>query len=1407
MKKTLATATYIAALRLCILILTSVATTATANAGRHHTSRTTLPNMHVNAMTQDSLGYIWVGTANGLCRDKGNGYDIFSSDKANPATIPSNNVTALLYRNGALWVATARGVAAKPAHSNEFIRYSVKSEKQLSEGYYHGFITFDGKIYAYGYNGLYEIDPVNHLLVPKVNFDRRDIEAAALDRSGNMWISTGNELLCIDPDFRITSRVALPEDENVSAMLADGNYIILGSQAGMLRFDPATLQVIRMPGAENLANTPVNTLLPIERTDKLLVGTRGHGPQLFDKRSGTLHPVTGKFNLTRIPSVDITATFLDRDRNLWFGTFDKGVFRIPGRNDVFNDDTPLTGAFRGSFVTRIQGDSRNRFWIGTRYRGLALYDPASGKITGFTPDTHPWLKAFPTQFVQEIFIDSAGRLWVGMDNGLFVCSMGDGTSLQNLMTLPRIGNIVTIAEDSRNRVWVGSSDGGLRIFNPDLTEVPRNPSPLFTSSNITRLLPYDENRMLAASYLDNIYLIDLDNLNATALDSRHHSQWDMAIDIYRARNGELWMGTYDNGLICYNPATGTLRHFTDFKSHDILAIREDDHGNIWCCSSYGIYRIDPHTSAINTYLKHDGITGNQYHEKCAFADHNGNLYFGGNYGIQHIIPANASAEINNIPIYLTELRTLNREPQPGDSLSVTDLPFLRRLDLDYDNNALSIGFTGLNYDSTLEYAYMLEGFDKMWIYPGGYNHAIYSNLPAGNYRFLVKVKDNDKWSDATQLLEVNVAEAPWLHPLAKVGYVIFILMLIIVLSQLYIRLRLEKERLALAEKKMEDERQLSLQKTNFFNNISHELRTPITLIYSPVKFMRKNFRTMRPDEIEESLEYIDNNIDRLLTLTTQILRFRTIQGESLPLQVDWHDPIAQTDNIIRLYNIYAAEKDLAVSFSCPHDSIKAVYDSDKLEKIMNNLLFNAVKYTPPKGHIIVRLELTNHPEGKPDNPLGTYMEIQVTDDGVGIPTEETKKLFTRFKRFFNRFSNSKTGGFGIGLNFVKHLVEKHHGVITYRPNSVKGTTFIVDIPVDKTAYAESEWVHENPDKPAGNGNTPPHADETGNIENINHNMAPAQREPVGGTADSDADSTLDDENEPAGEPTRHKILVVEDKKEMAGFIASVFSSEADVTIAENGHSGLHKAAEELPDVIISDIMMPLMTGYEMLSRIKSEPATSHIPVVLLTAKSRDEDKIKGYDTGADIYMEKPFNPEVLHSAVNSILAKLERQKHQIVSTAGTADTPPADEMAPLDRKFLTKLYAYINDNIGNSELNVNALGRELGFSRTNFYRKIKALTGVTPNDLLRVCRLNRAAQLLITREHTIGEISDMTGFGTQSHFSNLFKKHFGLSPRDYLARHQSAPSASSPQPPSPIRPNHPNPNPPPNHLNPDSRWG
>lgn len=1355
-----------------------------AGAAPTHAMRDDLSNLHVNALAQDSLGYIWVGTANGLCRDKGKGYDIFFADKTDPATIPSNNVTALRYDNGVLWVATARGIASKAADSNSFIRYSVKSDK-LAEGYYRGFVRFAGKLYTYGYNGLYEIDTESHSLVPRVSFDHRDIEAAAIDSAGNLWVSSGNELVCLDPQLHIVKRIALPEANLTSSMLPDGDNIILGTQSGLMLLSPAKSRIVPMPGAAPLCETPINTILPLGETDRILVGTRGRGPMVFDKKTGSLLDLSSRTSFGDVPSIDVTALILDKEQNLWLGTFDKGVFMMSNRSSTFNHDRALTDAFKDFFVTRVTGDDAGRLWIGTRYRGLSCFDRNTGRMTAFSRADTPWLSSFPAQFVQEIFLDSSGRLWVGMDDGLFTCVPTAGPSLSNPRLFPHTGNVVTIAEAPDRTIWVGYSDRGIRRFSPEgePLQSPAN-SPLFTSDNITRILPYDESHMLVASFLDNIYLVDTSDFTAIALDSEFQQEWDMAIDVFQSRNGTLWIGTYDNGLLAYNPRNRQFRHFTDFKSHDILAVREDSHGNIWCSSSYGIYRIDPLSGGITSYLKQDGIPGNQYHEKCSYTDADGLIYFGGNYGLQQILPDNLTTLRHHIPIYLTELRTLNREAE-NDQITQTDLPFLKNLDLDYDNNALSIGFTGLNYNSPVEYAYMLEGFDKMWIYTGEYNHAIYSNLPPGNYRFLVKVKENDLWSEPTHLLQVSVAEAPWLHPLAKVAYALLIIIMVAMLTQLYIRLRLEKERLSLAEKKVEDERQMSQRKVNFFNNISHELRTPITLIYAPVKYLHKNHRTLSQQEIENTLDYIDKNVDRLLALTTQILKFRTVQGETLPLKVGEYDPVTQIDNIIRLYNIYAAEKDLSVTFVSSREPFKAVYDSDKLEKIINNLLFNAVKYTPPKGHITVRLDVTDNPEGVIDNRLGTYMEIQVIDDGVGIPADQDQSLFTRFRRYLNPFSFRKEGGFGIGLNFVKKLVAKHHGVITHRANTVKGTTFIVDIPILPEAYSESEWISDTEgdgDMTATSvGDHSPVVPTTLSDEVVAAAAVAAAPAHESDTAEPEPDDENEDHENDSTEAARHKILVVEDKKEMADFIASVFAGEADVILAPDGLSGLQKAVDELPDVIISDVMMPLMNGYEMLSRIKNEPATCHIPVVLLTAKSRDEDRITGYDTGADLYMAKPFNPQVLRSAVNSILAKIERQKQQVVSTAGTSPEPVADEMSPLDRKFLARLYAYINENISNSELNVNLLGRDLGFSRTNFYRKIKALTGVTPNELLRVCRLNRAAQLLCTREYTVGEISDMTGFGTQSHFSNLFKKQFGVTPSAYPAS-LAAKSAAGPSP-------------------------
>lgn len=446
-----------------------------------------------------------------------------------------------------------------------------------------------------------------------------------------------------------------------------------------------------------------------------------------------------------------------------------------------------------------------------------------------------------------------------------------------------------------------------------------------------------------------------------------------------------------------------------------------------------------------------------------------------------------------------------------------------------------------------------------------------------------------------------------------------------------------------------------------------------------------------------------------------------------------------------------AEKNQIVEFDCPYDSLTVIYDADKLDKIMNNLLMNATKYTLDSGRIIVKLDLTKYPERTTGNDW-TYMEIRVTDNGIGIDKNDFTRLFKRFSRLVTPSKYGQIKGFGIGLNYVYHLVENHKGKIRAERNVSRGMTFTVVIPVCESAYSEDERASDDMDMKQ-------------------------EAEQAAGSDILPAIPVTDDaaEEEAAG-AERRKILIIEDNPDMNAFIAGLFSDKFDVTTAFDGLNGLQRAVETVPDIIISDVLMPRMDGYELCSEVKKNKDICHIPVILLTAKVMDEEQIRGYDQGADMYLSKPFNPSVLISIVNRMMAKQDKLKVLLISACGAQDSVPAEkdvrlELSPLDRKFLDKLYKYIEDNIPNDDININILSRELGYSRANFYRKIKALTGATPNDLLKTYRLNRAAELILTREYTLGEISEMTGFGTQSHFSNLFKKHFGISPKEYLTEH------------------------------------
>lgn len=1316
-----------------VAILAAVALALPLRAAEFVNSNT-LSNLHVYAIEQDSLGYIWVATANGLCRHLGDSYDVFYCNQSDTTSLPSNNTTGLFYKHPNLWVSTGRGVASKDIHSKRFIRYS---EGDSCDGFFRGFVEFQGDIYAYGFGGIYSVNQDRRKLEKVFSFPYSSVNTVVVTGDGAIWAASNQRLAKLNSRFKPVSSTKLPPECVINAIVPHNNILYLGTTDGLKVYDPSTEKISPAISDSPYNKMVVNSLLRID-ADHILVNTRGGGQFFFDAETGSCSLKSTNFNLDNVQDEDISAAYIDSNKKLWLGTFDRGILKAHDYTSMFNADIKLENAFKGNFVTRISADNNNRLWIGTRYAGLQVYDRNTGTVT---PSPLPASESF----IQHIFRDSRNRLWVGFNESLAVGSLSpESTVLVNMHKFDNVGNVVSAAEDTQGNVWFGTSDNGIIVYRPDLSQKVHIIDHLFQSNNIPQIIPLSPDEMLVAAYTDGIYVVDTKTFEARPLSPKNRRMWITAVDMFLDKDMRLWVGTYDNGLVLYDFNTDTARRYSDFQSYDIVAVNEDAGGNIWLGTSNGLYRLNYKTGEIHSYLRGPGILGTQYHEKgsCRAAD--GSLYFGGNAGVQQITPAYSTELNSDISVYLTSVVPLYKGFSQDDEIKDTEVAFLDNITLSHRNNGLIINYAALDYSQPVEYAYMLEGYDKEWIESGDYTRSVYSNLPPGSYRFLVKTRVRGVWNEPVCLLKIRLKEAPWLHPLAIAAYVLIVILLILLLIKLYIHLKLEKERISLAEKRVIDEQTIAARKINFFHNISHELRTPLTLISAPMKQLQSNFRAMKPEDVERDLKYMDSNVRRLLSLTTQILNFREVQGETLPLAVSSGDVTAQCEQIVSLFNIYAAEKGISIDLVCHIIQKTVFYDADKFEKMLNNLLFNAVKYTPDGGHVTVRLELTRHPECAPAAD-GVYLELAVSDDGVGIGKgENMRNIFTRFSRLFNS-SKVKAAGFGIGLDFVKKIVTIHHGYIVGRPNAIKGMTFIIDIPVEESAYAPEEFLHESPAA----------------VTAVNDENAAV----LSGSIPVNTERSVAEE-----ESAKPKLLVVEDQTDLQEFIASLFHDDFEVFCAANGSEGLAMVRDELPDLIISDLMMPIMGGMDMINTLKNDLVTSHIPVIVLTAKNCDSDQIESYDTGAVLYMSKPFNPEVLKAAALSIIANIERQRQTVTATAGTTDEPVVEvsQLGGLDRKFLENLYAYINDNLSNTELNVNFLGRELGFSRSNFYRKVKALTGETPNDMLRIYRLNRAAEMLKSRSYSIGEIADLTGFATQSHFSSLFKKHFGMTPSEYV---------------------------------------
>lgn len=1251
-----------------------------------------------------------------------------------------------------LWISTIRGICEKSNLTDSFLRYSLTDGSDWN-GECWGMVEYAGKQYAYGFQGLYEINRENRTLASRLSLGGISFTNACEDGKNHLWLSVKNELVCVDQSLNVLSKIKIDDVSTIKCLfLISENLIYVGTEKGIRVLHTQNLSLKRLPAFSLLDNTKINSFYATDE-GQLIICTLGEGVLFYDFQTGKISRNYKWEDFAGLYSQDVTTAFLDRNKNLWLGTFDSGAFVFSNRMPIFNNDKKMMDFFNRMFITRVTSDADSNLLVGTRYKGLYY----GSSQNGFR---HVPLSAKGLDFIQELYVDSKNRVWIGVNQSLMVGKMVNGV-FSSLARFDDLGNVVSIAEDASGQIWIGTDQQGLYVFHSDITLKRHLVSTIGSSNNITKVIPFSKEEVLVSVYTDDLYKVNIHNFLTVPLDAACKNQWNTAITLLIDTKQKLWVGTYGNGLLCYDLQTANLESFLcedEFLTNDVVSIEVDTLGYVWCGSSYGIYKLNLTDHSIVPYYPYSGTNGYQYHEKCSYKGKDGKLYFGGNAGLEEIIPQNAFYSEPDIPIYLTKVTLMDKEENKFDESEtvIAENANLKKLILDYNENYIALDFKGVCYetDGHLQYAFRLRGFEEKWNYANEYTRAIYTNLKAGDYQFEVKVRTYDgEWNNERNLVDIKVKVAPWLHPLAWSAYVLLLLMVIYYGNKFYLRWKLKEERYALAETRVEQEHNATQMKINFFTNISHELRTPLTLIYSPLKTLTAHYHELEEWQLKAYFGYLNRNVERLFTLVNQLLNVKNIQNETLPLRVCESDCVAQLSNIVRIYKVYVAEKRLNIMFDCPYETKVLLYDPDKLEKIVNNLLINATKYTLPGGSIVLKMCVLKYADNAMEH---NFLEVSVKDNGIGVEAGKVKELFKRFRRMVSIQEQNKTVGFGIGLNFVQHLVEMHKGEIHANKNIDGGMTFTVKLPIDKEVYAADELC---PDRES-QGTKGAYFSQRG--------MDGCVGEVVTEMGQKDGGEHYDEKLNRDEKP--YKILIIEDDLDMNAFLVQLFFSRYKVECAYDGEEGLRLTSEFMPDVIVSDVLMPGMDGYELCAKIKEDRKVCHIPVVLLTAKTMSEEQIKGYEQGADLYMSKPFNPDVLVSAIQGIISRLERQREYLMAVCGKTSEGMKEgkrELSPLDKAFLDKLYEYIEENLSNDELNVNSLSVELGYSRTNFYRKVKALTGITPNELLKVYRLNRAAELILTRQYMLNEISALTGFGTQSHFSSSFKSHFGVSPKNY----------------------------------------
>ncbi|WP_084190373.1 hybrid sensor histidine kinase/response regulator transcription factor [Reichenbachiella agariperforans] len=1337
---------------------------------------------------QDSRGFLWFGTIDGLNRYDGYGFEVFRPIIGDSTSISNNRVYALEEdKYGNLWVGTKNGLniyrhekgAFRRIHLYDKSLFHINTRDVINDIDYN---PLNNEIWVATKNGVSKAElnrfdsgdeqalHFSHYLnhpSDKTSLDDNDVSRIDIDEQGNVWLVTGgSHLHRYRPDQDNFQRITIPNNGGESldhlpkALMVDkGGKVWVGNNLSQLAVMDQN-QVFENPviAEESIAIYDIYQ----GQDHNVWIATSDHGVYVVDTQGKLLHHMQhDSSDPFSIPNNQASKLLQDQDGIFWIATYNEGMVKLDLSKGAFGHNFYKKSKDSDIRIAQaVMQDLKGRLWIGTDGAGINYFDEMSGEFEQFRhdPKNPNSLSSDKVLYLEKCY---DGDIWVcTLDGGLnkfdpetkryvhYKHDQSDSTSIAQ-------NSVWCAVEDQKHRLWAGTQEEGLNVLDPRTGSFVQFEHTPYDSTSILgdyvfslyidsheRLLVGTSRGMcwadISGDLSEGLVFNKVDEPNVTGI---------LINDIVEDHLGDIWVGS-DLGLHRLSAALNLKKTYSTedgIPNNLVIGVEEDEQKQLWLITKSGMSCFDFETESFKNYNVSDGLQGMEYQSKSIARLKDGRILAGGINGFNLFDPRNIAQDTLQVLPILIDFKILNHSIHAGEELNGRvilehALDQSKEIVLKHNEGYITLSFVALHMHNPdrVKYAYKLHGADQSFVQAGPTRMANYSGLQPGSYRFEVKASLNGDWSTAAStVLWLEVLPPPWKTWWAYTIYILLISLATWMLFKYYTKMVNE-----------ERERELDHMKLQFFMNVSHEFRTPLTLILNPVDKIISSFND--PEIVKNSAFVIQRSARKLLNLVNQLLDFRKMDLGKAPLDPIKGDIVPFIKDITKLFEDLAREKEIEMTFSSTIDGMFIWFDPDKIEKVLSNLLSNALKFTPKGGKVEVIVDHKQDVGGTlfGTRKLGESVEIKVKDSGIGLKKEQLSAVFDRFFHIDN--TNSGTG---IGLNFTKSLVEQHDGVITVESDYGQGSCFTVNLPLESKQLQDALKGNQEVRR---------------TIKDFDMNSIKSLEYEI-----SISDMNVLDSDETADTSGYQTILIVEDNKELRVHLKNELRHQFKIKEAANGQEGLEKAKKFYPDIVISDVMMPEMDGFEMCRNIKTNTDTCHIPVILLTARSLEEDRIEGYEIGADAYLPKPFNVNVLRARIKNLLESKKRLREKFVSQTGIMASSELTTNS-LDEKFLDDVTKVILEHVSDSDFGLEDVLTEMGVSRSHFYRKVNSLTGQNPSNFIRTIRLKHAAELLKKRTGSIKEIAFMSGFNSTAYFSKTFRELFGMTPNEFASKSDDA---------------------------------